>query len=298
MSLSSSGLSSAKVEREDFTLRAADGYELAATRTSPLDGSARAMVILNPATAVARRFYSGFAVSLAQQGFAVIHYDYRGIGGSRPRSLRGFKARMLDWARLDFASVLSLTAERHANARRFVIGHSFGGQALGLEATAGQLDGAVLIAAQSGYWGHWSGVGRVRLYFFWHLLFPIVSRFWGYFPGRLGIGEDLPKGVALEWARWGRHPLYAFGHIGDAKDIAARFSAPLLALSFSDDTYAPKRSVDAFLGLFSAASVDHRHLRPDEVGLPAIGHFGFFQRRNARLWSAAVDWLKARADEH
>ncbi len=46
--------------------------------------------------------------------------------------------------------------------------------------------------------------------------------------------------------------------------------------------------------LYRAAARDDRRLRPAEVGLPAIGHVGFFRERaQARLWPLALDWPAA-----
>src|SRR4051812_14925101 len=89
----------------DFRLAARDGFALAATRFTP-SGPVRAVVVVNSATAVPRRIYRGFAGYLAERGFAVVTYDYRGIGESRPQSLVGFAARMRDWAALDATAAL------------------------------------------------------------------------------------------------------------------------------------------------------------------------------------------------
>src|ERR1700739_2940588 len=94
---------------DDITIPAMDGYALAATLFLPRAGKRNAVVI-NSATATPRRIYRAFAGYLAHCGFAVLTYDYRGIGGSRaiavegynkPKSLVGFKASMADWAALD-----------------------------------------------------------------------------------------------------------------------------------------------------------------------------------------------------
>jgi predicted alpha/beta hydrolase len=53
-------------------------------------------VIINSATSVRCRYYSRFASFLFGEGFDVITYDYRGIGESRPVSLRGFDAGWID----------------------------------------------------------------------------------------------------------------------------------------------------------------------------------------------------------
>ena len=65
--------------------------------TSPVDKKPRDVVIINPATSVKCRYYFRFAQYLFDQGFDVITYDYRGIGESKPKSLRGFKASWVIW---------------------------------------------------------------------------------------------------------------------------------------------------------------------------------------------------------
>src|SRR6185503_1167636 len=94
----------------DTTIVARDDYPLAATVFEP-PRPWRATLI-SSATAVPRKIYRAFATFLAENGFAVLTYDYRGIGGSRPDSLRGFPARMRDWASLDVS-----TAIDHAQRR-------------------------------------------------------------------------------------------------------------------------------------------------------------------------------------
>jgi predicted alpha/beta hydrolase len=95
---------------------AVDGYDLAATVFQPGDG-ARDWVIVSGAFAVAARFYSRYATVLAEAGFGAVTYDYRGIGASRPASLRGFPATITDWAVLDMAGVTTWVQATHAPRR-------------------------------------------------------------------------------------------------------------------------------------------------------------------------------------
>src|ERR1700753_2609140 len=71
---------------DDITFPAEDGYQLGATLFLPL-GPKRHAVLINSATAVPRKIYRKFAGYLARRGFAVLTYDYRGIGDSRQKSL-------------------------------------------------------------------------------------------------------------------------------------------------------------------------------------------------------------------
>lgn len=79
-----------------LTLTAADGYTLTAHRFSPA-GPARANLVMAGATAVPQKFYRRFAEFARQQGYDTLTLDYRGIGQSAPKSLRGFRMDYLDW---------------------------------------------------------------------------------------------------------------------------------------------------------------------------------------------------------
>jgi predicted alpha/beta hydrolase len=104
------------------------------------------------------------------------------------------------------------------------------------------------------------------------------------------MGEDLPQGVALEWARWCRSPEY----LGDWSGHA-RLRAPLLAIGFADDPFAPRDAVAALVERYGSAEKEHRHVRPADAGAAKIGHFGFFREGvTPGLWADVADWLQAR----
>ncbi len=65
---------------QDTTFPARDGYALACTVFAP-QAAPRGTVLINSATAVPRKIYRAFATYLAEQGFAALSYDYRGIPG-------------------------------------------------------------------------------------------------------------------------------------------------------------------------------------------------------------------------
>ncbi len=304
----------------ELSIAARDGFQLAATRFDPPSetaGEPRGVVLMVPATGVARRLYQGFAAFLAGEGFRVATWDWRGTGGSRPPSLRGFRATMTEWATLDFGGVLDWARANAGGRPLLAVGHSFGGQALGLLAGAearrdgggnssaevprgGDGDaalpwrgfaGAVTVAAQSGYWRHWPRPQRYRYAAVWHVVVPLFTALYGYFPSRLlRFGEELPAGVARQWARWCRSPEY----LGDWSGHA-RFAAPLLALSFDDDAYAPPPAVAALHRRYTAASLTTRHVRSADAGVGRIGHFGFFKPGLPALWRDVSAWLAAAA---
>ncbi len=278
---------------EPCSITAADGYELAASLVSPPEGLApRGNVLVNPATGVKRGYYLRYAQFLAENAFRVLIFDYRGVGGSRPAKLRGFPATMHQWAQLDSAAALDRLEAFDPELHLALVGHSFGGQALGLLPNHRRLRAAVTVAAQSGYWRHWPGLYRWGIWGTWHLLIPTLSSIFGYLPAkRLGLFEDLPAGVAREWARWGRHKDYILRDEAHRPGFEA-FDRPILAFSFSDDPYAPRPAVEALQASLPRAPIVDRYSTPRDYGVRAIGHFGFFRERfRESLWQESLDWL-------
>ena len=271
----------------EIALAASDGYRLAAT----LYGDGGKAVLIMPATGVPQGYYAKFAAWLAQQGFRVLTFDYRGIGKSLHGDVRAVRARMRDWALLDAAAAVNFLLSK-GNSAITVVGHSFGGQALGLLPSPERISSALIVGSQSGYWRHWPPLGQAWMWPVTHLALPGLSRLRGYFPGsRLGFGEDLPKGVAIEWARWCRHPTYLVGALGVESDYA-RFAAPIRAYAFTDDPFAPLRAVHALMKLYPHAPSEVRSLAPRDLGVKRVGHFGFFRESfKDTLWPEAAEWL-------
>jgi predicted alpha/beta hydrolase len=110
-------------------------------------------------------------------------------------------------------------------------------------------------------------------------------------------GEDLPRGVALEWSRWSRDPRYLqpTAEARGARGYGA-YAGPWRALCITDDWYAPQRAVEALLTYYPRARSELRLVAPREVGARAIGHFGFFRPRfKDTLWRDARAWLEEQA---
>ena len=278
---------------EPVEITARDGLRLGAALFAPAaPGGATALVL--PATGVPQEYYAKFAAYLAARGFAVLTFDYRGIGRSRAQDIRRLGARMRDWALLDAAAALDFLEGHLHPGKILAIGHSFGGQALGLLPRNERIRAGLIVGSQSGYWRNWPPLGRAWMWPATHLVLPVVSRLLGYFPGaRLGFGEDLPAGVAIEWASWCRHPRYLVGALG-VEEAYAGFSAPIRAYAISDDPFAPLSAIKALLELYPASKSEIRTIHPRDLGATAIGHFGFFRERfRDTLWRDAADWLES-----
>lgn len=285
-------------EDSSISISGLDGYPLGATIHRAGDqGSVQAVIVLSSAAGVQRKFYRHYAEYLAENGFTVITYDYRGVGDSRPDDLREMRATMQDWGRLDLAGVIDWMRNQLAPSRWLLIGHSAGGQMTGLASNNGDAAGLLLVASQSGYWRLWPVSAQFRWLWLWYILLPVMTRLYGYTPtSKLNFGNDLPAGVGLEWAHWCRNPDF----IVDAQGKAIRehfhaFRSPILAFSMEDDGNAPARAVDELLSYFGSKSKEHCHLRPAEIGAEAIGHFGFFRPEfRDTLWRESLEWIKDR----
>jgi predicted alpha/beta hydrolase len=265
---------------------AADGFELGATLFGD-SVSDRGVVLIVPAAGVLRRIYADYAYFLAGKGFAAITWDWRGIGDSRPRSLRGFAARMRDWGALDLPGVIDW-ARSNLSSRVCAVAHSFGGQAIGLAPNGAALERIVTVGSQIGYWRLWPVPTRYQHALLWYLVLPAVTRLVGWFPAKyFRLGEDLPAGVALEWAGWCRSPDY----LGDFSGHAA-IRAPLLAICFSDDYYAPRPAFEWLHERYGSHTKLLRWITPREAGADYVGHFGFFRRNLVpALWEETASWL-------
>jgi predicted alpha/beta hydrolase len=288
---------------DDITLPAADGYLLGATLFLPR-GAKRHAVLINSATAVPRKIYRGFAGYLAQRGCAVLTYDYRGTGGSRqkalvgynqPKSLLGFKASMSDWAALDVTAAVTWMRERYRNLSLNYVGHSFGGQALGLLANNTEVARALLIAAQAGYWKLMASPERYRVYAMLNFVGLPLTRLLGYAPGWSGLGEDLPKGVFEQWVGWVMSERYLFT---DPKlpglSNFANYKGTMRALCLSDDPWATRPAVGLLCSGFTAIEPEIITITPADVGATGIGHFGFFRPEHRdTLWRGAAEWIQA-----
>lgn len=279
------------IRAEPLTLHAADGYPLAALRyRSPTPP--RAHLVVGGATAVPQGFYKRFAQHVAAQGVDVLTLDYRGIGRSAPKTLKGFRMNYLDWGRLDLAA--GVAAMRAPGVSLWLVGHSYGGHALGLLPRPEQVDAAYTFATGAGWHGWMPPLERLRVQFMWNVLGPVMTRVAGYLPwSRLGMGEDLPIDVYRQWRHWCRFPRYFFDD-PQMREVTSRFDAvrfPIVAVNAIDDAWAPPASRDAFMAGYRNAPVRAVTLDSRRSGLGPIGHMGYFRPRAQPLWNEALAWF-------
>jgi len=283
------------IAEEPFQEHAADGFLLGGfTWRHALPSPTRPVVIINAATSVRCRHYSRFANYLLANGFDVITYDYRGIGESRPASLKGLKASWSDWGALDFEAMLKRAQREFPDQPIDVVGHSFGGCAAGLGASGALIRRLVTVGAQFAYWRDYAPAHRWRMLGKWHVVMPLLTMIYGYFPGkRLGWLEDTPAGVVRDWsmptARYEQRPSGQDLHLRNFAAVTAK----VLAISISDDAYGTIPAIERLLGYFTHGGNTHLRIAPEDIGAKEVGHFAFFRSAyQATLWPIALSWLQ------
>ena len=271
------------------TLQVNDTVSLALRVYEPA-GAARASVVIGGAMGVRQSFYEAFARWMAQQGFRVTTFDYRGHGDSLHGAMRDVNADLFDWAQ-DYEAVISAAKAALPMQPLYLLGHSLGAQLPGLLRKPGQVDGLLSVAAGSGYWRDNAPKLRRVVPYFWWVLVPLATRLCGYFPGRaLKKVGDLPAGVILQWRRWCLHPAYSVGAEGAA--VAQSYGAvrfPVLALSMADDELMTLRGTHNLVNLYANTERRVESISPAELKVRRIGHFGFFRDQfRQSLWPRAV----------
>lgn len=282
-----------------ISFRASDGFELKGHVYGD-PGTARAGLLIAPAMGVEQRYYADFAHWMAAQGWLVLSFDYRGMGASRPAamrgSLKGLEADIRLWAERDASAALDELDRRLGAGERPIhwLGHSLGGQILGLLPNRERVSRAVTVGTGSGYWRENAAGLRRYVWWLWYVVVPLSLPLFGYFPGRrLRKVGDLPRGVMAQWRRWCLDRDYMMGEGGAA--LRAQYAAlrtPMLSLAFTDDEFMSRRNTESLHGFYAGARPELRRIAPADIGVRRIGHFGFFRKHfEASLWPQVSAWL-------
>jgi predicted alpha/beta hydrolase len=253
-----------------------------------------AVVVVPSAMGVTQNFYARFAEWLAARGYLAATFDYRGIGQSAPASLRGFEIDIRDWATHDCAAVIDFMKARAPQLPLYWVGHSLGGQLLGLIPNRERIDRAITIATGNGYWLENSWQTRRFVWWLWFVIAPLALRVVGYFPGkRLRKVGDLPRGVMAQWRRWCLNREYVVGVEGESvRRSYESVRTPMLSLSFTDDEMMSEQGIRSLHRLYANAPIEYRRIAPRDIGAPRIGHFGFFRPQFApTLGPLGPQWL-------
>ena len=201
---------------------------------------------------------------------------------------------MSDWAAQDITAAVAWMRQRYPDVPFAYVGHSFGGQALGLLPNNTEISHALLIAAQAGYWKLITSPERYRVYALLNFVGLPLTRALGYMPGKAGLGMDLPKDAFLQWVSWVMSPRYLFDSKLEALQNFPKYKGALRALCLSDDPWATRPAVELLCSGFTSIKPEIITVTPADTGATQIGHMGFFRSEHRdTLWRGAAEWIQA-----
>ena len=284
---------------ETLTMHCQDGYKLHAQFYPSQQSPAHALpVLLCPATGITSKFYHAFCEWLASQGYAVLCFDFRGIGQSLYGKLKDSKASIVQWGQYDIATAIETLLARTQAEKVLLLGHSAGGQLLGIVPNYDKVEKVIAVAGSS---GHIKGLkGRTKLLapVMFHAIFPVARLTLGYGPTQaIGMGENLPKDVAKQWAQFCSKPGYILNAIGNtiavADDFHDKIECSITSIWASDDEIATAKTVKDFLRIYPHASTQQIELKPQAYAHRSIGHMLMFKRSHQNLWPVIEAQLRA-----
>lgn len=283
-----------EVRTKEVVFHAADGAPLSGLLITP--ERPRYGALVSSGTGFPKTTYRRFAQAWAERrGAAVLIYDYRGIAGSAPPTLKGSPIEYTDWGRLDMPAAVETLAGAVGDRPLVHAAHSVGGHFLGFMPNHDRLSRHAFLAVGTGYWGRHHWMNRPRELFFWGLYGPACLARNGFIPaGGLWGGTALPKGVFTTWRRWCLKP----GYFSDELEAGLRphhfdaVRAPIRSWIFTDDGIATLATGRDLLSVYPNAPSELLVRKPGDYGVRRIGHDGALRRPGEALWPELWNWLE------
>ena len=283
---------------EPITITCRDGTPLQG-HFLPAQGSSGAPphrpVLLCPATGVKQHFYLRFASWLSSQGHDVLVFDYRGIGLSLRGRLRDSRATLAEWGQQDQVAALDWLVQRTGQTQVLLLGHSAGGQMIGLLPNHHHVARVVGVAASTGWFRGMKPSFRLKARLGLRCLVPLGTLVKGYAPtAAVGLGENLPRAVARQWGQWCAAGGYATNAVKGRpqEDFHAQIRVPITVFHATDDDIATPTTVADLLRTFPSARTRVHRLHPADHGLATIGHIDWFRASHQCLWPLLLNALR------
>lgn len=278
----------------DVSIKCNDGEFIAATIYTP-NPPPRGAILIGPATGIKRQFYASFANYLAESGYGVICFDNRGIGDSLVGDIKNSVASLQCWGEQDMPAALEQLKKHFPDTKYHLIGHSAGGQLVGLMHNSLELTSMFNFACSSGHIENMTWSHRIKANFFMNTFIPLSNFFFGHTKSQwVGMGEPLPKNVAKQWQDWCNGQGYVKQSFG--KTVFDHFyddlALPSLWVNATDDDIANNANVEDMLSVFPQLNAETLTLNSKDYGLNEIGHMKFFSKKSQALWHHALEWLE------
>lgn len=272
---------------ESFWISCKDGYQLAAQFYPALNSDKPYPILICPATGITKNFYHAFAQWLNQQGYPVLSFDFRGIGESLHGALKDSTASIHDWGIYDIPAAIEALLNRTQAEKVIIVGHSAGGQLLGIASNYHKVAKVLAIAGSTGHVKGLKGKTKILAPVMFNIIFPVSSFVKGYGATQfIGMGENLPKNVAKQWAEFCSKPGYVMNAIGKTifEDYHQQIQCPITSFWATDDEIATHSNVKDLLRLYPNAQTKLIELNPQQLGYKRIGHMLMFKKSHQKIW--------------
>jgi len=272
---------------ENLTITCADSYSLSARFYKAQRSTQKLPVLICPATGIIKGFYHDFAQWLSQNGHDVMVFDFRGIGDSLHGPLKQSDASIQDWGQLDIPAAIQTLLVKTEQEKVILLGHSAGGQLVGIVPNYQKIAQVIAVSSSTGHIKGLNGRTKKMASVMFNLIFPVSNLIKGYGATKfLGMGENLPKKVAKQWAQFCSKPGYVVNAIGKTifEDYHQDIQCPITVYWSSDDEIATKVNVKDLLRLYPNAQTEMIELNPQTHGHKAIGHMLMFRKSHQNLW--------------
>ena len=251
------------------------------------------LLLINSATGVKQQVYFSFASYFCEQGFTVITYDYRGIGLSKPKNMRGFQGSMRLWGSKDYKTITQYIKSAFKEYKKYCLGHSVGALILGMNEDSNIFEEFVFVGTQNAFVGNLKGRTKVEAYLGFGIAQPLTTSLLGYFPAHwFGLGESLPKNCAYDWRTLILNRKSTNGLLERIDDYSKGLSQKVLVIRAEDDVWLTEKAVRSLLeDTYRNLNPTYRLVKVSESEKGEIGHINFFRSYNKKLWEIILKEL-------
>ncbi len=278
---------------EKILLKTDDGIELAAHVFKP-EKINHQLLLINSATGVRQYIYFSFAKFFASKGFTVITYDYRGIGLSKPLTMKNFKASMRIWGSSDYRSLTQFVIRNFQDYQKFCLGHSVGALLLGMNKDSAIFDKFLFVGTQNAFIGNLKWRIKIEAFIGFGLIQPIFTELLGYFPAHwFGLGESLPKNCAYDWRTLILNRKSTDKLLLTTDDYSKVLDQKVFVIQAEDDDWLTDKGVRSLLNnTYPQLKPKFRLIETSESEKGDIGHINFFRSYNKNLWEIILNECK------